>query len=682
MQGLIPHKILQNSTQNTVQSAAAGAHLKAVALPVTSPEVDVPSSDLSFHRSLQPSPQGEAERKHLKAPRRATVSPGHNLSDTSRLSKLRKTPLKDYKPLSTRLSQKSRDITAPSRPLVTKPRQASSHQKDTFSERFERLQMGLPKNWKSQPDPECSAMRNQGPPVTRDNAPSSRSSGPLNYRDWFQHSDGRLSPLPFERAFPAVPSDDSPQQQQTLRNTASWVPVFAPLPWESTPQQHQAPQGMTTVTEQPPATANAEGDGVIRQLTNPFSQINYFQTGRSEPSSRRRESARVREHGRRSEAPLLEAPRSSSENLQTLITSNEESYPVTRQPGHDFRQQWNEEELFNADAEIYGEYFSTYDEDRALAQAVENSLREVEPAFARRRESRTHRQMTQGVQTFEKTFTARKSKTAAPNRPKAGSRSNPIDLTAVPDEPSFYGQYVESLIDFERSAIARSIREKENEQFQKASKASTRECVIDGESHSIASMPALADCTHNLNYCAGCYQDWLAAQLEHNGWREVKCPEQGCTTMLTHEEIQQYASEETFQRYNDFLARAQCEKDPNFRWCRACESGQFHIKNAQGNIFTCVDCGDKVCTTHNVWHGGETCDEYEYRFSGRAEQDQQRILEAASLATIAQSTKKCPGCAANIEKNEGCDHMRCKFLMMLVGADERYGEWCSELTAW
>jgi hypothetical protein len=69
-----------------------------------------------------------------------------------------------------------------------------------------------------------------------------------------------------------------------------------------------------------------------------------------------------------------------------------------------------------------------------------------------------------------------------------------------------------------------------------------------------------------------------------------------------------------------------------------------------------------MCIIHeDIWHEGETCEEYDYRSSGRRAQEQ-RSQEAASLAAISKSAKKCPGlnCAYYIEKNNGCDHMTCK----------------------
>jgi hypothetical protein len=101
----------------------------------------------------------------------------------------------------------------------------------------------------------------------------------------------------------------------------------------------------------------------------------------------------------------------------------------------------------------------------------------------------------------------------------------------------------------------------------------------------------------------------------------------------------------------------------NFRWCRACNSGQIHTGDEEGNIFTCVSCGHEVCILHeNTWHEDETYVEYEYRSSGHKERDQ-KAQEAASLDTIGKLSKKCPGphCVYNIEKRDGCEHTTCKF---------------------
>jgi hypothetical protein len=109
--------------------------------------------------------------------------------------------------------------------------------------------------------------------------------------------------------------------------------------------------------------------------------------------------------------------------------------------------------------------------------------------------------------------------------------------------------------------------------------------------------------------------------------------------------------------------------DPDFRSCYAenCNSGQIHDTGVEGNIFRCNACGFRVCTVHNVaFHTDETCDQYDERIAReeRERQEETRIKqeqEEASLAEVSRSSVECPGCGANIQKTEGCDHMTCKF---------------------
>ncbi|KAH7078787.1 hypothetical protein BKA63DRAFT_409323 [Paraphoma chrysanthemicola] len=207
--------------------------------------------------------------------------------------------------------------------------------------------------------------------------------------------------------------------------------------------------------------------------------------------------------------------------------------------------------------------------------------------------------------------------------------------------------------------LARMLQDEEN--LKQSAIHGTRECAVCGEQQPISELPSLADCEHAPQTCAECYADWVTAQLEESSWKEAKCPVSKCKTTLTYHEIQGIATQDTFQKYDTYINRAVISEDPNFRWCRACDAGQEHLSGEEGNIFTCHACGHKICIKHeNVWHEGETCEEYDYRSSGQKERDQ-KAQEEASLAAIGKLSKKCPGpkCVYNIEKNDGCDHMTC-----------------------
>lgn len=288
----------------------------------------------------------------------------------------------------------------------------------------------------------------------------------------------------------------------------------------------------------------------------------------------------------------------------------------------------------------------------------------------------------------------------------------PMELDDTSSDP-YLGEILEFIVDAREAEkrnldVARQVQAEENSNDR--TPRGSRECAVCGEAILIAELPSLASCVHPPDTCAGCYTEWITTQLQGSGWKEVKCPGSECRITLTYHEIRQYAQPAIFQQYDTFIARAAFSEDrkflilcfpsysttmyklmtniANFRWCRNCDFGQIHISGVEGNIFTCGACGHKVCIIHenkNTWHEGETCEEYDYRSSGQKERDQ-KAQEAASLRAIGKLSKKCPGpnCVYNIgqylfihgliwyntdtdfifqpsEKNDGCDHMRCKF---------------------
>jgi hypothetical protein len=191
----------------------------------------------------------------------------------------------------------------------------------------------------------------------------------------------------------------------------------------------------------------------------------------------------------------------------------------------------------------------------------------------------------------------------------------------------------------------------------------TRDCAVCSDSIHPTDMPSLPECTHQSTTCAVCFARWIESELATKGWKGIMCPNVSCNIILNHYEVQTYATPEVFAQYDKYSMRDALGQVANFRWCRnpSCPSGQEH--DDDGYIFTCIACGHKTCVTHDVdWHEGETCDEFTYRVS-RASEMEQKAREDASIAAVNESSKKCPGpgCAFSIQKNEGCDHMTCKF---------------------
>ncbi|KAE9568352.1 hypothetical protein CGMCC3_g15515 [Colletotrichum fructicola] len=250
----------------------------------------------------------------------------------------------------------------------------------------------------------------------------------------------------------------------------------------------------------------------------------------------------------------------------------------------------------------------------------------------------------------------------------------------------------------------------------------SRECPICAEIREASDFPILSVtsmCTHPPEACLECLQMSIRSDLNSKLWTEIRCPE--CRELLEYVDIQKYADEETFARYEALALRAAMAEAENFIWCTAnCGSGQLHDTGTEQPIVSCLHCGQRSCFTHNVtWHENLTCEEYDSllrdpeNFRSRIEMEREqmdaakriqedadramaqglmaeqqaeiqeqeareraereRALRATALArkvaarrkeeedqskvTVSRTTKPCPGCGWAIEKNAGCSHM-------------------------
>lgn len=104
-----------------------------------------------------------------------------------------------------------------------------------------------------------------------------------------------------------------------------------------------------------------------------------------------------------------------------------------------------------------------------------------------------------------------------------------------------------------------------------------------------------------------------------------------------------------------------------------CDDGQIHVGGHAQPIVKCTSCGSRTCFTHGLpWHTGFSCEEFDLlqsnastnKSSGSGESaletavtTAQRLRtienERASVSTIISTTKPCPSCRRNIEKNGG-----------------------------
>ncbi|KAL7927805.1 hypothetical protein ACQKWADRAFT_277901 [Trichoderma austrokoningii] len=251
-----------------------------------------------------------------------------------------------------------------------------------------------------------------------------------------------------------------------------------------------------------------------------------------------------------------------------------------------------------------------------------------------------------------------------------------------------------------------------------------RDCLVCADTKEEILFPRFsptASCAHSPNTCLECLERSIRSDLSGKIWTDIRCPE--CRQLLDYTDIQRYADEETFKRYETLALRAAMAEAENFFWCTSgCGSGQIHDTGHDQPIVICLHCSHRSCFHHNVaWHQGLTCEEYDQLLADpknfrskleidneawaasqkeqleadramaqglleeegrnremrerRDREERERTQKAVELArqiaarrkkeeemsreTVGRTTKPCPGCRWAIEKNDGCSHMTC-----------------------
>lgn len=188
-------------------------------------------------------------------------------------------------------------------------------------------------------------------------------------------------------------------------------------------------------------------------------------------------------------------------------------------------------------------------------------------------------------------------------------------------------------------------------------------CTVCFEALSATTLPrqrVTAGCKHETTVCESCVRGSIVATMTDANWEHPRCPE--CAAVLSHSEITVFVERAVMARHDERVFLASMAQMPEFRWClgAGCGAGQLHEGGAEAPIVTCQKCGKKMCFVHGVrWHEGQTCAAFQ------AEKERREEAEAGTKATLEhlrRKTKACPrrGCGIRIEKNGGCDHMKCR----------------------
>ena len=190
------------------------------------------------------------------------------------------------------------------------------------------------------------------------------------------------------------------------------------------------------------------------------------------------------------------------------------------------------------------------------------------------------------------------------------------------------------------------------------------------------SSPIKMLCNHS--WCRTCLQNYLTAAIEQKFFPLTCLGNEGKCT----ERISLYAAKEVLSAA-DFDATVSAAFDTyvqthpkELHYCPTPDCPQVFRSAPEGIFLQCPSCLARICPTCKTdAHDGLTCAEYKAGDSLFKEWADQRDV------------KRCPGCHIAIEKDEGCNHMKCTVCQTHIcwmcmktfpGGDGIYGHMRSE----
>lgn len=214
---------------------------------------------------------------------------------------------------------------------------------------------------------------------------------------------------------------------------------------------------------------------------------------------------------------------------------------------------------------------------------------------------------------------------------------------------------------------------KENETFNKA----IQECNT-CLSNMLGILCSKLKCGHVS--CNECLK--LLCEVKINdGSKSIECAQTGCEAELPVSLIQDLVTKELYDKFDKTMLTKVLEEISNSTYCPVLWCQYPILKPPDDNgLAICPWCEKAFCVfCKKVYHGIENCDltidvkkklAEDYKNATRKERSlmekrygQKKLKELVATAEtenwIRRNSQKCPACRVNIEKNDGCNKMKC-----------------------
>jgi len=163
-------------------------------------------------------------------------------------------------------------------------------------------------------------------------------------------------------------------------------------------------------------------------------------------------------------------------------------------------------------------------------------------------------------------------------------------------------------------------------------------------------MPLISSSPSLLTNFFQCIINYLRIQID-DGNPSITCFQ--CPSIINVPDMKSFVLPREFIRWERNLSIRTLEQLSNFLWCAkpGCGYGAIIDDIHLMSFFRCTHCKTRTCCRHRVtWHADMSCEAYD------------QLMQSKTDGYMSKHTKQCPKCNRRIEKNGGCDHMKCSCL--------------------
>ncbi|XP_044747423.1 ankyrin repeat and IBR domain-containing protein 1-like [Coccinella septempunctata] len=191
--------------------------------------------------------------------------------------------------------------------------------------------------------------------------------------------------------------------------------------------------------------------------------------------------------------------------------------------------------------------------------------------------------------------------------------------------------------------------------------------------------PVKMSCKHC--FCKICWESYLTTKIQDGDAHNILCPAYQCHILVPVEFIEKLVSPDMARRYLQFDIKAFVESNKSIKWCpipgcgravRLPEAEQMSRRSFSKTIpitSHAVDCGNSHFFCWECLgeaHAPCGCSQWQDWMMKTKEVKPEELKascsgseDAANFLWLVTNSKPCPNCKSPIQKNEGCNHIKC-----------------------